>query len=163
VRKSRIKATLAVRGEVAEWFKAAVLKTAEPLRVPWVQIPPSPNPATGSRRFDLRAASSERAQGLQKLCSPFHFELLRLKAVVSTNLLHLSHQAVPGGPTLRSGLGPSFLPIAERRAFVLQSLCENATLSRSQKRSTDRRAKVPCGQCPDRPATQSFGGSGGSG
>jgi len=29
VRKSRIKATLAVRGEVAEWFKAAVLKTAE--------------------------------------------------------------------------------------------------------------------------------------
>jgi hypothetical protein len=30
MRKFRIKAALAVRGEVAEWFKAAVLKTAEP-------------------------------------------------------------------------------------------------------------------------------------
>lgn len=29
-------------GEVAEWFNAAVLKTAEPAMVPWVQIPPSP-------------------------------------------------------------------------------------------------------------------------
>jgi hypothetical protein len=98
---------------VAERLNAAVLKTAEPLRVPWVQIPPSPNPATGSRRFDLRAASSERAQGLQKLCSPFHFELFRLKAVVGS------------------------LRIAECRALVLQSLCENPTLSRFQKRSTD--------------------------
>lgn len=29
MRKSRIKTVFAVRGEVAEWFKAAVLKTAE--------------------------------------------------------------------------------------------------------------------------------------
>jgi hypothetical protein len=29
-------------------LNAAVLKTAEPLRVPWVQIPPSPNPDIGS-------------------------------------------------------------------------------------------------------------------
>ena len=29
-------------GEVAEWFNAAVLKTAEPAMLPWVQIPPSP-------------------------------------------------------------------------------------------------------------------------
>jgi hypothetical protein len=27
---------------VAERFNAAVLKTAEPSRVPWVRIPPSP-------------------------------------------------------------------------------------------------------------------------
>jgi hypothetical protein len=30
------------RGEVAEWFKAAVLKTAVRESVPWVRIPPSP-------------------------------------------------------------------------------------------------------------------------
>lgn len=29
-------------GEVVEWFKAAVLKTAEVVRSPWVRIPPSP-------------------------------------------------------------------------------------------------------------------------
>ena len=29
-------------GEVAEWFKAPVLKTGVPARVPWVRIPPSP-------------------------------------------------------------------------------------------------------------------------
>ena len=29
-------------GEVAEWSIAAVLKTVEPVRVPWVRIPPSP-------------------------------------------------------------------------------------------------------------------------
>jgi hypothetical protein len=32
----------AYRGEVVEWFKAAVLKTAEVARSPWVRIPPSP-------------------------------------------------------------------------------------------------------------------------
>ncbi len=31
-----------VLGEVAEWSIAAVLKTAEPVRVPGVRIPPSP-------------------------------------------------------------------------------------------------------------------------
>jgi hypothetical protein len=31
-------------GEVAEWFKAAVLKTVELERVPGVRIPPSPIP-----------------------------------------------------------------------------------------------------------------------
>ncbi len=30
------------RGEVVEWFKAAVLKTAVVVRLPWVRIPPSP-------------------------------------------------------------------------------------------------------------------------
>ena len=29
-------------GEVAEWSKALVLKTRDPLRGPWVRIPPSP-------------------------------------------------------------------------------------------------------------------------
>ncbi len=31
-----------VYGEVVEWFKAAVLKTAVVVRLPWVRIPPSP-------------------------------------------------------------------------------------------------------------------------
>ena len=30
-------------GEVAEWLKAAVLKTVKPLRASGVRIPPSPN------------------------------------------------------------------------------------------------------------------------
>jgi hypothetical protein len=29
-------------GEVVEWLKAAVLKTADVVRRPWVRIPPSP-------------------------------------------------------------------------------------------------------------------------
>src|SRR5713101_695544 len=32
----------AVAGWVAEWFKAPVLKTGVPSRVPWVRIPPHP-------------------------------------------------------------------------------------------------------------------------
>jgi hypothetical protein len=31
-------------GRVAEWFKAPVLKTGVPARVPWVRIPPLPPP-----------------------------------------------------------------------------------------------------------------------
>lgn len=34
-------------GEVAEWSKALVLKTRDPLRGPWVRIPPSPLIETG--------------------------------------------------------------------------------------------------------------------
>ena len=30
------------RGEVREWLNRAVSKTVEPLRAPWVRIPPSP-------------------------------------------------------------------------------------------------------------------------
>ena len=33
-------------GWVAEWSKAAVLKTAVPVRVPWVRIPAHPFAAT---------------------------------------------------------------------------------------------------------------------
>src|SRR6266849_1988164 len=36
-------------GRVAEWFKAPVLKTGVPARVPWVRIPPLPPPPNGSR------------------------------------------------------------------------------------------------------------------
>ena len=35
----------ALNGEVAEWFKAAVLKTAVGASPPWVRIPPSPPPS----------------------------------------------------------------------------------------------------------------------
>src|SRR6185312_755583 len=34
-------------GWVAEWFKAPVLKTGVPARVPWVRIPPLPPVANG--------------------------------------------------------------------------------------------------------------------
>src|SRR5450755_506122 len=33
---------LSTVGRVAEWFKAPVLKTGVPARVPWVRIPPLP-------------------------------------------------------------------------------------------------------------------------
>src|ERR1700674_1377063 len=39
-------------GEVREWLNRAVSKTVEPLRVPWVRIPPSP-PDSPSRRFPV--------------------------------------------------------------------------------------------------------------
>ena len=44
------------RGRVAEWFKAPVLKTGVPARVPWVRIPPLP-PALSQLQF----GRSERA------------------------------------------------------------------------------------------------------
>ena len=55
-------------GRVAEWFKAPVLKTGVPARVPWVRIPPLPpvQYRTGhakSRRFP----SSDTAKSVQKL------------------------------------------------------------------------------------------------
>ena len=36
-------------GGVVEWFKAAVLKTAVPVTVPWVRIPPPPPPIPSAR------------------------------------------------------------------------------------------------------------------
>ena len=45
-------------GRVAEWFKAAVLKTAEGATLPWVRIPPAPpfpsNEASRSARCGRR-------------------------------------------------------------------------------------------------------------
>jgi hypothetical protein len=47
-------------GRVAEWFKAPVLKTGVPARVPWVRIPPLP---PRSLRVRFGAASRDEAQG----------------------------------------------------------------------------------------------------
>jgi hypothetical protein len=44
--------TIGATGRVAEWFKAAVLKTAVGASPPWVRIPPLP-PALSSKRFLL--------------------------------------------------------------------------------------------------------------
>ena len=41
-------------GRVAEWFKAAVLKTAVGSRPPWVRIPPRPPDSSKMCRFLLR-------------------------------------------------------------------------------------------------------------
>src|SRR5436190_14101099 len=38
-------------GRVAEWFKAPVLKTGVPARVPWVRIPPLPPDLAKYPRF----------------------------------------------------------------------------------------------------------------
>src|SRR4051794_28196812 len=45
-------------GWVAEWFKAAVLKTAVGASPPWVRIPPHPPSLT---EFELQAVESGRA------------------------------------------------------------------------------------------------------
>ena len=50
-RFSRLLPDESSRGEVREWLNRAVSKTVEPLRVPWVRIPPSPP----FRINDLRA------------------------------------------------------------------------------------------------------------
>src|SRR5262249_13056083 len=39
-------------GRVAEWFKAPVLKTGVPARVPWVRIPPLPPKFNNINRLD---------------------------------------------------------------------------------------------------------------
>src|ERR1041385_7616320 len=44
------------RGEVAEWFKAAVLKTVEAERLPGVRIPSSPPASARLRRASARPA-----------------------------------------------------------------------------------------------------------
>src|SRR5881275_1579561 len=48
-------------GEVAEWFKAAVLKTAVGSRPPWVRIPPCPPPEPSRR--SSRIGSFNRHRG----------------------------------------------------------------------------------------------------
>src|SRR5690606_21194525 len=46
-------------GRVAEWFKAAVLKTAEAVMSPWVRIPPLPplRPALGNYFTNLQTSA----------------------------------------------------------------------------------------------------------
>jgi hypothetical protein len=39
-------------GRVAEWFKAPVLKTGVPARVPWVRIPPLPPRSNANHCFN---------------------------------------------------------------------------------------------------------------
>src|SRR3954466_14077240 len=41
-RPTALSDSLSLLGRVAEWFKAPVLKTGVPARVPWVRIPPLP-------------------------------------------------------------------------------------------------------------------------
>ncbi len=53
-------------GGVAEWFKAAVLKTAVPETVPGVQIPPPPPLEAASRRFEPSVVGREAAEGRDK-------------------------------------------------------------------------------------------------
>ena len=48
---------------MAEWFKAPVLKTGVPARVPWVRIPPHPPTlicATGTRRNSCSPACTRK-------------------------------------------------------------------------------------------------------
>src|SRR6266404_6730577 len=48
-------------GRVAEWFKAPVLKTGVPARVPWVRIPPLPPSCALS---SLETSVTERTQDM---------------------------------------------------------------------------------------------------
>ena len=63
-------------GRVAEWFKAPVLKTGVPARVPWVRIPPLPPPAFMLRRGEPRREAGARPElrssdgGLVRTFSP---------------------------------------------------------------------------------------------
>jgi hypothetical protein len=50
-------------GRVAEWFKAPVLKTGVPARVPWVRIPPLPPGSAISRWFRYEAKRSGSVLG----------------------------------------------------------------------------------------------------
>ena len=61
-------------GEVAERFKALVLKTSEASRLPWVQIPPSPPDASIYAYCSLPPLVGEAAQRTdegQNLLLPF--------------------------------------------------------------------------------------------
>ena len=51
--KERTRSKRISSGEVAEWFKAAVLKTAVGASSPWVRIPPSPPIIARSGRAGL--------------------------------------------------------------------------------------------------------------
>ena len=53
-------------GEMAEWFKAAVLKTAVGLRPPWVRIPLSP-PDMQKAPFGAFCMSAKRVRGRTRL------------------------------------------------------------------------------------------------
>lgn len=53
---------IAPHGQVAEWFKAAVLKTAVGASSPWVRIPPCP-PSRGWRSVFFGFRDFHRLQG----------------------------------------------------------------------------------------------------
>ena len=47
---------------MAEWFIAAVLKTAEPAMVPWVRLPPSPHFKTKTIKYGSKVYRIQRKQ-----------------------------------------------------------------------------------------------------
>lgn len=55
-RSTALSDTYSGLGRVAEWFKAPVLKTGVPARVPWVRIPPLPPKYQQNQIVDLIGA-----------------------------------------------------------------------------------------------------------
>src|SRR5689334_5919983 len=72
-------------GEVREWLNRAVSKTVEPLRVPWVRIPPSPPEFRNSSHHRQRFAqnSIQIPEPLFIVEQARRNDGLRLKAAVS--------------------------------------------------------------------------------
>jgi hypothetical protein len=67
-------------GRVAEWFKAPVLKTGVPARVPWVRIPPLPPVSPCSPSFGIHKLGALLRKPVF-LCSPV-FSLIKALTVV---------------------------------------------------------------------------------
>src|SRR5579875_211092 len=62
-------------GEVVEWFKAAVLKTAVSARAPWVRIPPSPPKILSVKRVPRTSLVTRFSVHRQILLSFFYRQL----------------------------------------------------------------------------------------
>lgn len=65
------------RGWVAEWFKAAVLKTAEGASLPWVRIPPHPP-------ISLSTLKQNPSKNLYKIRTSFVNRVLLLYSLIFT-------------------------------------------------------------------------------
>src|SRR5690606_31691531 len=63
-------------GQVAEWFKAAVLKTAVGASPPWVRIPPCPprrppSPPSKTLCYPVKQVLSVKPANLKSACATF--------------------------------------------------------------------------------------------
>src|SRR3954463_6239770 len=102
-------------GEVAEWFKAPVLKTGVGASLPWVRIPPSPPDAERTRMS--RAAAISRAEAYFD-SGAFKDDLSRRVAIPTES------QNRERAPELARYLSTEIAPALEKLGFATRTLTQ---------------------------------------
>jgi hypothetical protein len=94
-------------GRVAEWFKAPVLKTGVPARVPWVRIPPLPPVKAKSQYFQhLAALTYQLCLTSWRILRSFMTEHGALGALTGRNANNKRNGRLSGGGNIGNGNVP---------------------------------------------------------